>query len=60
MSEFSSVDFGDKRLSDRLIELVDSFANSPEKSINQAYENWSQSNAPIGFFRMILYQNLKY
>lgn len=51
ISEFSSVDFGDKRLSDRLIKIADSFANSPEKSINQAYENWFQSKAAYRFFQ---------
>lgn len=41
IDEFSGVDFGDKRLNNRLIKLTDSFANSPEKSINQACEDWS-------------------
>lgn len=51
ISEFNGVDFGDKRLSDRLIKIADSFANSPEKSINQACENWSQSKAAYRFFQ---------
>jgi hypothetical protein len=51
ISEFSGVDFGDKRLSDRLIKIADSFAESPEKSINQACEDWSQSKAAYRFFQ---------
>ena len=39
MSEFSNVTLGDKRLTDRLIRMVDSFANKPESSINQACES---------------------
>lgn len=51
ISEFNRVDFVDKRLSDRLVKIADSFANSPEKSINQACENWSQSKAAYRFFQ---------
>ena len=50
ISEFNRVNFGDKRLSDRLVKIADSFANSPEKSINQACEDWSQSKAAYRFF----------
>lgn len=49
--EFSRVNFGDKRLNSRLIKLTDSFANSPEKSINQACEGWSQTKAAYRFFQ---------
>jgi len=50
-NEFGVVDFGDKRLSSRLLKIADSFANSPEKSINQACEDWSQSKAAYRFFQ---------
>ncbi len=51
VNEFKGVDFGDKRLNNRLIKLTDSFAKSPEKSINQACEEWSQSKAAYRFFQ---------
>ncbi len=51
INEFGGADFGDKRLTNRLIRLADSFANSPEKSINQACEDWSQSKAAYRFFQ---------
>ena len=42
---------GDKRLSKRLLKIADSFANSPERSINQACEDWHQSKAAYRFFQ---------
>lgn len=50
-SEFGIVNFGDKRLSKRLLKISDSFANSPECSINQACEDWQQSKAAYRFFQ---------
>ncbi|MFO9618720.1 IS4 family transposase [Legionella pneumophila serogroup 1] len=50
-SEFGIVNFGDKRLSKRLLKIADSFANSPERSINQACEDWHQSKAAYRFFQ---------
>lgn len=50
-SEFGIVDFGDKRLSKRLLKIADSFANSPERSINQACDDWHQSKAAYRFFQ---------
>ena len=50
-SEFGIVDFGDKRLSKRLLKIADSCANSPESSINQACEDWHQSKAAYRFFQ---------
>jgi hypothetical protein len=50
-SEFGLVNFGDKRLSKRLLKIADSFANSPERSINQACEDWHQSKAAYRFFQ---------
>ena len=45
------VDFRDKRLSKRLLKITDSFANSPERSINQACDDWHQSKAAYRFFQ---------
>ena len=50
-SEFGIVDFCDKRLSNRLLKLSDSFAKSPESSINMACENWGQTKAAYRFFQ---------
>ncbi len=50
-SEFGIVNFGDKRLSKRLLKIVNSFAESPEHSINQACEDWHQSKAAYRFFQ---------
>ncbi len=44
-NEFGIVDFGDKGLSKRLLKIVNSLAESPECSINQACEDWHQSKA---------------
>ncbi|XVN42371.1 MAG: IS4 family transposase [Candidatus Rickettsia vulgarisii] len=49
--EFGIINFGDKRLSTRLLKIADSFANSPECSINQAFEDWHQSKAAYRFFQ---------
>jgi hypothetical protein len=51
MNEFGIIDFCDKRLSSRLLKLADSFAKSPESSINKACENWSQTKAAYRFFQ---------
>ncbi len=50
-SEFGIVNFGDKRLSKRLLKIANSFANSPERSINQACGDWYQSKAAYRFFQ---------
>src|SRR4051812_42121534 len=50
-SEFGIVNFGDKPLSKRLLKIADSCANSPERSINQACEDWHQSKAAYRFFQ---------
>ncbi len=50
-SEFGIVNFGDIRLSKRLLKIVNSFAESPERSINQACEDWHQSKAAYRFFQ---------
>ena len=50
-SEFGMVDFGDKRLNIRLQKIADSLSDSPESSINQACEEWSQTKAAYRFFQ---------
>lgn len=50
-SEFGIVNFGDIRLSKRLLKIVNSFSESPERSINQACEDWHQSKAAYRFFQ---------
>jgi hypothetical protein len=50
-SEFGIVDFGDKRLSKRLLKIADSCANSPESSINQSCKDWHQTKAAYRFFQ---------
>lgn len=64
-SELGIVDFGDIRLSRRLLKIVNSLAESPERSINQACEDWHQSKAAYRFFqndavseRKILYSHI--
>lgn len=51
MSEFGDTELGDKRLTERLVKLADSFANAPESSINQACESWSEAKAAYRFFQ---------
>ena len=50
-SEFGMVNFGDKRLNIRLHKIADSLSDSPESSINQACEEWSQTKAAYRFFQ---------
>lgn len=49
-NEFSNIDFGDKRLNNRLVKLCDSFSDSPECSINQACSGWAETKAAYRFF----------
>jgi hypothetical protein len=49
-SEFGECQFGDKRLTKRLIKIADSLANLPESSINQVCKNWSEAKAAYRFF----------
>jgi hypothetical protein len=48
--EFSEVNFGDKRLNNRVIILADRFSDSPEAPINQASFDWSETKAAYRFF----------
>lgn len=51
MNEFSELDLGDKRLSNRLIQLCESFSESPESPINQACADWAETKAAYRFFQ---------
>jgi len=51
LSEFGEVDFCDKRLSNRLLKLADSFIKSPESSINRTCGSWGETKAAYRFFQ---------
>ena len=51
VSEFGEVDFGDKRLSNRLLKLADSFVKTPENSINRSCSSWGETKAAYRFFQ---------
>jgi len=48
-SEFRSAEFGDKRLTDRLIQIGDRLGSSPAESIPNACENWASTKATYRF-----------
>jgi hypothetical protein len=50
-NEFGEADFGDQRLTARLIKLADSLAECPESSINQACGSWTEAKAAYRFFQ---------
>jgi hypothetical protein len=49
--EFQQTDFGDRRLSSRLIKIADRMSECPESPINQACHRWSESKAAYRFFQ---------
>jgi hypothetical protein len=49
--EFKDVDLGDKRLDERLVNMCDTFSESPESSINHACEDWGETKASYRFFQ---------
>lgn len=49
--EFFSVDLGDKRLNQKLIQLCDRFSEAPESPINQACEDWAETKSAYRFFQ---------
>lgn len=51
-NEFGDAVLGDKRLTDRLVNIADSFTSLPESSINQACGSWSEAKAAYRFFQM--------
>ena len=48
--EFSGLDFGDRRLNDRFIDVADALASHPESTINAACGDWSLSNKRYAAF----------
>ena len=44
-AEFRSADFGDKRLTDRLVQIGDELGSSPAESIPGACEDWASTKA---------------
>lgn len=51
LSEFGEANFGDKRLTKRLVKLADNLAELPESSINQACGSWTEAKAAYRFFQ---------
>ena len=47
--EFRAAEFGDKRLTDRLVKLGDELGSSPAESIPAACENWASTKATYRF-----------
>jgi hypothetical protein len=50
-SEFGSIDLGDKRLSERLINIANHFMSSSESPINQACGSWADTKGAYRFFQ---------
>lgn len=50
-NKFGDDVLGDKRLTDGLINITDSLANTLESSINQACESWLEAKAEYWFFQ---------
>jgi hypothetical protein len=48
-TEFRSAEFGDKRLTDRLVQLGDELGSSPAESIPSACEDWASTKATYRF-----------
>jgi hypothetical protein len=49
--EFGDADFGDPRLTDRLVKIADRISDSPESPINQACSGWAETKAAYRFFQ---------
>ncbi len=50
-NEFGDALLGDKRLTDRLVNIADSVIGLPESSINEACGSWSEAKAAYRFFQ---------
>jgi hypothetical protein len=51
VNEFGTTNFGDYRLTKRLVKLADSLSELPVSSINQACGSWAASKAAYRFFQ---------
>jgi hypothetical protein len=49
--EFASVNFGDKRLTQRLIRITETFIKQPNASIPKASTDWAETKATYNFFK---------
>jgi hypothetical protein len=49
-TEFEDINLGDKRLSNRLVKIVNQFISSPESPINKACRKWGDTKAAYRFF----------
>ena len=49
--EFEETKLGDKRLTNRLMQIANSLSNMPESPINQACGGWSEAKATYRFFQ---------
>lgn len=49
--EFGAIDFGDKRLTKRLIQIADRLSEAPQSPINQACGRWAETKAAYRFFQ---------
>jgi len=49
--EFKEINWGDKRLNERMFSLCDSLSESTESPINQACTDWAETKAAYRFFR---------
>ena len=50
-TEFGAIDFGDKRLTKRLIQIAGRLSEAPESPINQACGRWAETKAAYRFFQ---------
>lgn len=49
LNEFQSADFGDRRLTDRLIQIEDALGGAPAESIQNACDSWASTKATYRF-----------
>lgn len=49
LNEFQSADFGDRRLTDRLIQIEDALGGAPAESIPNACDSWASTKATYRF-----------
>lgn len=52
-AEFEGIEFGDKRLNQRGVSILESLAANPEASINASIESWGDTLAAYRFFRNV-------
>jgi hypothetical protein len=48
--EFESIEFGDKRLNDRLVKVAEALSKNPQAPINQANKDWASTKAAYRLF----------